>query len=315
MGTCSSQDSVGNEDAEANSRNAKLKEATTHTTNASRSTNKNESRTSHKKAISESASDQLSDQRSTSQRAGINTPDDTQEKRKKTREQRKKELQERKRRERQQLEEDKERMANTRVFGVPVKTAAERSDSRHKLVPVPVSVCMAWIAQHGLDETGLFRVPGSFDSVKEYKRRFDLGEYNLKIPVDECVENVASIVVRYLMDLEPEGGLQGRDASKKVAWLREAKQFTEPKTVAAAKKLLLELEPACAEVLRQIVAVLNKASQPQHAANNQMSAKKFSLCTFPNYMDVSSDSHFPRHLVYAIVFDSSATAFCSSSKC
>jgi len=151
----------------------------------------------------------------------------------------------------------------------------------------------------GLDETGLFRVPGSFDSVKEYKRRFDLGEYNLKIPVDECVENVASIVVRYLMDLEPEGGLQGRDASKKVAWLREAKQFTEPKTVAAAKKLLLELEPACAEVLRQIVAVLNKASQPQHAANNQMSAKKFSLCTFPNYMDfvemliVNYDEVFP----------------------
>merc|ERR1711865_63534 len=69
-----------------------------------------------------------------------------------------------------------------------------------------------------------------------------------------------------------------------------------------AKEMLLKLEPASAEVFRQIAEVLKEASEPHHAVNNKMTPSKFALCTFPGTMAffqnliVNYDNIFP--LVY-----------------
>jgi hypothetical protein len=224
------------------------------------------------------------------------TPEQIAEKRVKqlaeARAKRRKELEDKRRRE----EEEERAMANTKVFGVPVKVSAVRSDHERQLSPAPVSVCMGWIREHGLDAEGLFRIPGSLEKVKQYKRQFDMGDYNIVISPNENVENVASIVIRFLNELDPkvfnETDLYSDDSKD---WHKKANTITKPakkgappptkaEIVKKQKELLLSLDPAAAEVFRQIVVVLKEASEAEHATNNKMDPKKFSLCTFPAIM-------------------------------
>jgi len=235
---------------------------------------------------------------------------------------RKKQREEEKKREIQQAKEDEIAMANTRLFSVPVTLAAERSDPTHKVSPVPVATCMKWIQRHGLDEEGLFRIPGSLLEVNKYKRRFNLGEYDLEIPEDESVENVASIIIRYLNDLDPSNkekeevsDLYSKDWK---SWMKLANKVTarDAKTkeerVSRAKTALIKLEPASAEVFRQIVVVLKEASEPEHSEKNMMTPKKFSLCTFPRVMGfveeliVNYDSIFPLEYPNGVVLPPTA---------
>lgn len=164
-----------------------------------------------------------------------------------------------------------------------------------------------------MDAEGLFRIPGSLQVVKQYKRRFDSGEYDVAIAQDENVENVASIVIRFLNDLDPKMNKQtDLFSSDSKSWLHAAnhltkgakrgEKVTEAQVLERVKGLLLQLEPSGAEVFRRIACVLNKASDPAHAKNNMMTPKKFSLCTFPQIMGfvekliVEYDNIFP--LVY-----------------
>merc|ERR1711998_344877 len=125
------------------------------------------------------------------------------------------------------------------------------------------------MGEHGMDFEGLFRIPGSLQVVKQYKRRFDSGEYNIVIPPDENVENVTSILIRFLNDLDPKTNkntdLFTTDSKN---WLHQANRLSKPikkgeklsedQILARVKDLLLQLEPTGAEVFRRIVAVLSK---------------------------------------------------------
>lgn len=44
------------------------------------------------------------------------------------------------------------------------------------LVPILVQKCVEFIKEHGLDEEGIFRLPGQDNAVKQFRDAFDAGE-------------------------------------------------------------------------------------------------------------------------------------------
>lgn len=61
------------------------------------------------------------------------------------------------------------------IFGVPLETAAERSDP-FKLVPYVLRSSFAFLNAKGLDFEGLYRINGSKSQVNSLKEKFDKGE-------------------------------------------------------------------------------------------------------------------------------------------
>lgn len=61
------------------------------------------------------------------------------------------------------------------IFGVPLETAAERSDP-FKLVPYVLRSSFAFLNAKGLDFEGLYRINGSKLQVNHLKEKFDKGE-------------------------------------------------------------------------------------------------------------------------------------------
>lgn len=67
---------------------------------------------------------------------------------------------------------------STKVFGVPVRIVCEREGSR---LPNVVDILLNEIEARGLDEVGLYRIPGSLASVNALKAAFDSGgEMNME---------------------------------------------------------------------------------------------------------------------------------------
>jgi len=240
-------------------------------------------------------------------------------KRKAAKELRAKEREERAAQKRRDQEEERQeaiRNKNSCVFGISTKEAAIRSDPDNQMVVAPVKICMAWIEAHGLDAEGLFRIPGSLCTVKEYRKKIDRGEYLLEISPDEKVENVASLVVRYLNDYNMFTDVPGIFNGKE--WIKEVSKFqrrlcrpkkteaplSEAEIVAQCKELLLALnhDPAIVEVIRQITLILREASKEEHTKNNMMTPKKFSLCTFPAIMQFVEQLILYHDQVFPITF-------------
>jgi len=186
----------------------------------------------------------------------------------------------------------------TRVFGVPVATAAQRSlkdkyEEPKTVCPTPISICMEWIRQNGLDTEGLFRIPGSLVVVNQYKNRFNRGEHTMEIPKDEAVENVASIVIKFLNDLDPVD-VKSKEFSDLYTkdykgWRKLVNAAVKCKTkdarVQHTKEALHKLGPHSCEVFRQIIDVCKEATKPEHTVHNKMSSQKFGVCIFPSIME------------------------------
>lgn len=64
-------------------------------------------------------------------------------------------------------------LVDTTIFGVALEEACFRSSS---LLPLPLSQAIKWLNTKGLDEEGLYRVPGCHGKIEEYKSRFDKGK-------------------------------------------------------------------------------------------------------------------------------------------
>lgn len=45
-----------------------------------------------------------------------------------------------------------------------------------RMVPILVQKCVEFIKEHGLDEEGIFRLPGQDNTVKQFRDAFDAGE-------------------------------------------------------------------------------------------------------------------------------------------
>ncbi|KAI1901094.1 hypothetical protein AGOR_G00056590 [Albula goreensis] len=97
-----------------------------------------------------------------------------------------------------------------RVIGVPASGAVfgkslsdtvtyEQRFGPH-LVPFLVQKCAEFIREHGLNEEGIFRLPGQDNQVKQFRDAFDAGE-RPSFPSDTDVHTVASLFKLYLREL------------------------------------------------------------------------------------------------------------------
>lgn len=87
------------------------------------------------------------------------------------------------------------------VFGKSLKDTVtyEQRFGPH-LVPILVQKCVEFIKEHGLDEEGIFRLPGQDNAVKQFRDAFDAGE-RPSFPSDTDVHTVASLLKLYLREL------------------------------------------------------------------------------------------------------------------
>ncbi|XP_045890844.1 rho GTPase-activating protein 25 [Micropterus dolomieu] len=68
------------------------------------------------------------------------------------------------------------------------------------MVPILVQKCVEFIKEHGLNEEGIFRLPGQDNAVKQFRDAFDAGE-RPSFPSDTDVHTVASLLKLYLREL------------------------------------------------------------------------------------------------------------------
>uniref|UniRef100_A0A3P8VS22 Rho GTPase activating protein 25 n=1 Tax=Cynoglossus semilaevis TaxID=244447 RepID=A0A3P8VS22_CYNSE len=68
------------------------------------------------------------------------------------------------------------------------------------MVPILVQKCVEFIKAHGLDEEGIFRLPGQDNTIKQFRDAFDAGE-RPSFPSDTDVHTVASLLKLYLREL------------------------------------------------------------------------------------------------------------------
>ncbi|KAI7813290.1 putative rho GTPase-activating protein 25, partial [Triplophysa rosa] len=87
------------------------------------------------------------------------------------------------------------------VFGksLPDIMEYEKKFGSH-LVPILVEKCAEFIREHGLNEEGIFRLPGQDNQVKQFREAFDAGE-RPSFPSDTDVHTVASLLKLYLREL------------------------------------------------------------------------------------------------------------------
>ncbi|XP_072491419.1 rho GTPase-activating protein 25 isoform X2 [Notamacropus eugenii] len=87
------------------------------------------------------------------------------------------------------------------VFGQRLdETVAYEQKFGHYSVPILVEKCMEFIREHGLNEEGIFRLPGQDNLVKKMRDAFDAGE-RPSFERDTDVHTVASLLKLYLREL------------------------------------------------------------------------------------------------------------------
>ncbi|KAM6221294.1 rho GTPase-activating protein 25 isoform 2-T2 [Rhynchocyon petersi] len=87
------------------------------------------------------------------------------------------------------------------VFGQSLaETVAYEQKFGSHLVPILVEKCVEFILEHGLNEEGIFRLPGQDNLVKQLRDAFDAGE-RPSFARDTDVHTVASLLKLYLRDL------------------------------------------------------------------------------------------------------------------
>ncbi|XP_068594597.1 rho GTPase-activating protein 25 [Brachionichthys hirsutus] len=96
-----------------------------------------------------------------------------------------------------------------RVVGVPTSgvfgkgltdTVTYEQRFGPRMVPILVQKCVEFITEHGLNEEGIFRLPGQDNAVKQFRDAFDAGE-RPSFPSDTDVHTVASLLKLYLREL------------------------------------------------------------------------------------------------------------------
>ncbi|XP_004849993.1 rho GTPase-activating protein 25 [Heterocephalus glaber] len=87
------------------------------------------------------------------------------------------------------------------VFGQRLdETVAYEQKFGSHLVPILVEKCVEFILEHGMNEEGIFRLPGQDNLVKQLRDAFDAGE-RPSFDRDTDVHTVASLLKLYLRDL------------------------------------------------------------------------------------------------------------------
>jgi len=103
------------------------------------------------------------------------------------------------------IQKEKEKLlaeikADSKVFGVDLKTAVLRSNKQHYLLPAVVYKCLIFLSQRGVSEEGIFRLSGSITDMKKMKEQFDEGS-DVNVMLCNNPHTVAGLLKLFLREL------------------------------------------------------------------------------------------------------------------
>ncbi|XP_053159006.1 SLIT-ROBO Rho GTPase-activating protein 3 isoform X1 [Hemicordylus capensis] len=167
---------------------------------------------------------------------------------------------------------------NHKLFNGNMETFIKDSG---QAIPLVVESCIRYINLYGLQQQGIFRVPGSQVEVNDIKNSFERGEDPLADDQNERdINSVAGVLKLYFRGLEnplfPKERFQDLISTIKIENLAER--------VHQIQQILITLPRAVIIVMRYLFAFLNHLSQ--YSDENMMDPYNLAICFGPTLMHI-----------------------------
>ncbi|KAJ7316960.1 hypothetical protein JRQ81_003122 [Phrynocephalus forsythii] len=161
------------------------------------------------------------------------------------------------------------------------RNARTRNQDSGQAIPLVVESCIRYINLYGLQQQGIFRVPGSQVEVNDIKNSFERGEDPLADDQNERdINSVAGVLKLYFRGLEnplfPKERFQDLISTIKIENLAER--------VHHIQQIVITLPRAVIIVMRYLFAFLNHLSQ--YSDENMMDPYNLAICFGPTLMHI-----------------------------
>ncbi|KAK1158552.1 SLIT-ROBO Rho GTPase-activating protein 3-like isoform X1 [Acipenser oxyrinchus oxyrinchus] len=167
---------------------------------------------------------------------------------------------------------------NHKLFNGNMETFIEGSG---QAIPLVVESCVRYINLYGLQQQGIFRVPGSQVEVNDIKNSFERGEDPLTDDHDDHdINSVAGVLKLYFRGLE--NPLFPKE--KFLDLMSTIKLETSAERVHHVQQLIVPLPRTVIIVMRYLFAFLNHLSQ--YSDENMMDAYNLAICFGPTLMPI-----------------------------
>eukprot|EP01080_Neovahlkampfia_damariscottae_P006288 gene6288-10295_t len=166
---------------------------------------------------------------------------------------------------------------STKVFGETLEEAANKTDP-YKLIPFIVKSSVAFLNKYGLNEEGLYRIPGSKKRVREYIERTNKGELldfikmHKKTPIS-C-QNIASLLMDYFKAL-PEPLLTFELESKFIEVAKDT-NLDDSKKIKEIQNLIQQLPLVNRQTAKLYFDHLKRVTE--HSEENHMTETNIVIC-------------------------------------
>ncbi|KAM9374541.1 SLIT-ROBO Rho GTPase-activating protein 3 isoform 2-T2 [Phaethornis superciliosus] len=161
------------------------------------------------------------------------------------------------------------------------RNARTRNQDSGQAIPLVVESCIRYINLYGLQQQGIFRVPGSQVEVNDIKNSFERGEDPLADDQNERdINSVAGVLKLYFRGLEnplfPKERFQDLISTIKVE--------SPAERVHQIQQIIVTLPRAVIVVMRYLFAFLNHLSQ--YSDENMMDPYNLAICFGPTLMHI-----------------------------
>eukprot|EP00051_Salpingoeca_urceolata_P015557 m.202136 g.202136 ORF g.202136 m.202136 type:complete len:513 (-) comp18435_c0_seq1:264-1802(-) len=168
------------------------------------------------------------------------------------------------------------------MFGTSLTKQVKAEDGYPDGVPRIVTKCLQSICARGLDEVGLFRLPGRTTQIKQLRLEFQTGE-DPDFSVEE-IHTVASLLKLYLRELPSP--LLEFSLFNEFAEAAKELQSNTPDGVATLRNLIPRLPRANVILLRTLCEFLFVVQQ--HAEQNKMTLQNLATVFAPSFFGPES---------------------------
>uniref|UniRef100_A0A8C2UEA3 SLIT-ROBO Rho GTPase activating protein 3 n=1 Tax=Coturnix japonica TaxID=93934 RepID=A0A8C2UEA3_COTJA len=161
------------------------------------------------------------------------------------------------------------------------RNARTRNQDSGQVIPLIVESCIRFINLYGLQQQGIFRVPGSQVEVNDIKNSFERGEDPLADDQNERdINSVAGVLKLYFRGLE--NPLFPKERFQDLVSTIKTENPTE--RVHQIQQIIVTLPRAVIVVMRYLFAFLNHLSQ--YSDENMMDPYNLAICFGPTLMPV-----------------------------
>uniref|UniRef100_A0A8B9EGL9 SLIT-ROBO Rho GTPase activating protein 3 n=1 Tax=Anser cygnoides TaxID=8845 RepID=A0A8B9EGL9_ANSCY len=162
-----------------------------------------------------------------------------------------------------------------------LKQTLGEGELRRQAIPLVVESCIRYINLYGLQQQGIFRVPGSQVEVNDIKNSFERGEDPLADDQNERdINSVAGVLKLYFRGLEnplfPKERFQDLISTIKIE--------NPTERVHQIQQIIITLPRAVIVVMRYLFAFLNHLSQ--YSDENMMDPYNLAICFGPTLMHI-----------------------------